>query len=167
MKNGWVWMWPSTGNFRTDYFTRAQIVRWGRTANTLEEAVYIGALLDSENRPLMGERSYTVRLEPPPFKEPAFWSATMYNYDNNYTVENPINRYSLGSDNKLIQNKDGTVTLYLQSASPGSDKEANWLPTPNSGRWYINLRAYAPGRRTIESAFNHDVYAPAPIVAVK
>ena len=165
--NGWVWMWPSTGNFRTDYFTRAQIVRWGLSANTLEEAVYIGALLDGENQPLMGEKKYTVKLEPPEFKEPAFWSATMYNYDNNYTVENPIHRYSLGSDDPLTKNSDGTVTLYLQSESPGTDKEANWLPTPKSGRWYINLRAYAPGQRTIESAFNYDVYAPAPIMEAK
>src|SRR5271166_3223925 len=133
--NGWVWMWPSCGNFRTDYFVRAQIVRWGLSGNTLEEAVYIGALLDSENQPLMGDKKYTVTLEPPAFKEPAFWSTTMYNYDNNYTVVNPINRYSLGSDNELIKNKDGTVTLYLQSTSPGTDKEANWLPTPRSGRW--------------------------------
>ena len=165
--NGWVWMWPSTGNFRTDYFTRAQIVRWGLSANTLEEAVYIGALLDSENKPLMGENKYTVKLQAPGFKEPAFWSATMYDYNNNYTIENPINRYALGSDDPLIKNPDGTVTLYLQSTSPGADKEANWLPTPKSGRWYINLRAYAPAESTIESAFNSDVYAPAPIVQVK
>jgi DNA sulfur modification protein DndE len=167
MRKGWVWMWPSCGNFRTDYFTRAQIVRWGLTANTLEEAVYIGALLDGENRPLVGEKKYVVRLNPPAYKKPAFWSATVYNYDNNYTVENPINRYCLGSDNKMTMNKDGTVTLYLQSTSPGTDKEANWPPTPRSGRWYINLRAYAPGVRTIQSAFNHDVYAPAPIEEVK
>jgi len=167
LKNGWVWMWPSTGNFRTDYFTRAQIVRWGLSANTLEEAVYIGALLDSENKPLMGEKKYTVKLEPPAFHEPAFWSATMYDYTNNYTVVNPINRYSLGSDNPMVKNPDGTVTIYLQSESPGKDKEANWLPSPKSGRWYLNLRAYAPGQRTIESAFNSDVYAPAPIVEVK
>ena len=167
LKNGWVWMWPSTGNFRTDYFTRAQIVRWGLSANTLEEAVYIGALLDGENKPLMGEKKYTVRLLPPEYKGPAFWSATMYDYNNNYTVVNPINRYSLGSDNEMIKNSDGTVTIYLQSESPGKDKEANWLPSPKSGRWYLNLRAYAPGQRTIESAFNSDVYAPAGIVEVK
>lgn len=167
MHKGWVWMWPSTGNFRSDYMTRATIVRWGLTANTLEEAVYIGSLLDGENKPLMGENKYTLTLEPPPFNEPAFWSATMYDYNNNYTVENPINRYSLGSDDKLIMNKDGTVTLYLQSTSPGKDKEANWLPTPKAGRWYINLRAYAPGRRTIESAFDTNVYSPGPVVQVK
>jgi DNA sulfur modification protein DndE len=106
-------------------------------------------------------------LEPPEFKEPAFWSATMYNYDNNDTVENPINRYSLGSDNKMTMNEDGTVTLYLQNTNPGADKEANWLPTPTSGRWYINLRAYGPSPRTIQSAFDHTVYAPAGIVEVK
>jgi hypothetical protein len=167
IRNGWVWMWPSTGNFRTDYFTRAQIVRWGLSANTLEEAVYIGALLDSDNKPLMGENKYTVKLQPPAFLEPAFWSVTMYDYTNNYTVANPINRYALGSDNSMIKNSDGTVTLYFQSTSPGKDKEANWLPTPKSGRWYLNMRAYAPGQKTIESAFNSDVYAPAPIVQVK
>ena len=52
-------------------------------------------------------------------------------------------------------NKDGTVTLYLQNASPGADKEANWLPTQKSGRWYILLRSYAPGRAAIESSFDH------------
>jgi hypothetical protein len=165
--NGWVWMWPSCGNFRTDYFVRAQIVRWGLSGNTLEEAVYIGALLDSENKPLMGENKYTVTLKPPSFQEPAFWSTTMYSYENNYTVVNPINRYSLGSDDPLKMNPDGTVTLYFQSTSPGKDKESNWLPTPAAGRWYMNLRAYAPTDKTIESAFNSDVYAPAGIVQVK
>ena len=97
----------------------------------------------------------------------AFWSLTVYDYNNNYTVENPINRYCLGSDNKMTMNKDGTVTLYLQSTSPGADREANWLPTPKSGRWYMNLRAYAPSARTIQSAYNHEVYAPAPIKEVK
>jgi DNA sulfur modification protein DndE len=167
IREGWVWMWPSTGNFRTDYFTRAQIVRWGLSANTLEEAVYIGAELDRDFKPLVGEKKYTVTFKPPAFKEPAFWSVTMYNYENNYTVPNPINRYSLGSDDPLKYNADGTVTLYFQSTSPSADKESNWLPSQASGRWYLNLRAYAPQRATIESAFNSDVYAPAGIVEVK
>ena len=157
MKNGWVFCWPSTGNFRTDYMNRATIDRWGLTANTLEEAIYIGSYYDGDNKPLMGENKYTLTLKPPPFKEPAFWSATMYRFENNYTVENPINRYSLGSDNPLKMNADGTVTLYMQGASPGADKEANWLPSPKSGRWYILLRSYAPGREAIELAFDPNV----------
>jgi hypothetical protein len=63
-------------------------------------------------------------FKPPPFKEPGFWSYTIYDAANLYTVPNPINRYSLGSDDKLIVNPDGRITLYLQSESPGKDKEA-------------------------------------------
>lgn len=162
--DGWVFWWPSVGNFRTDYMTRAMVVRWGLTANTLEETVYMGSLLDSKHKPLMGENNYVLTLQPPPFKKPGFWSATVYNHSNSYTVENPINRYALGSDNDLIINKDGTVTLYLQNTSPGKKKEANWLPTPKSGRWYVALRAYAPDRQAIESAFDPKIYSPGPIV---
>ncbi|WP_394076252.1 DUF1214 domain-containing protein [Xanthobacter autotrophicus] len=39
-----------------------------------------------------------------------------------------------------------TVTLYLQATNPGKDKEADCLPPPAAGRWYLNLRAYAPCR---------------------
>jgi DNA sulfur modification protein DndE len=108
-----------------------------------------------------------VTFVPPPFKEPAFWSATMYDWKNNYTVENPINRYSLGSDDPLKMNADGTVTLYMQSTSPGKDKESNWLPTQKSGRWYILLRSYSPGRAAIESSFDPSVWAPGPVVQVQ
>ena len=165
--NGWTFCWPSSGNFRTDYLNRAMIVRWGYTANTLEEAVYTGPQFDSEGKPLMGENKYTVTFMPPPFKEPAFWSATMYDYKSNYTVENPINRYSLGSDNPLKLNADGTVTLYIQATSPGKDKESNWLPSAASGRWYILVRSYAPGRQMIESSFDPKVWNPGPVTQVK
>jgi hypothetical protein len=47
----------------------------------------------------------------------------------------------------LIKNSDGTLTICLQSTIPGKDMEANWLPTPKAGRWYGNLRAYAPRPR--------------------
>jgi hypothetical protein len=165
--NGWTFCWPSTGNFRTDYLNRAMLVRWGYTANTVEEAIYTGPQFDSEGKPLMGENKYTVTFVPPPFKEPAFWSATMYDYNSNYTVENPINRYSLGSDNKLNLNKDGTVTLYIQATSPGKDKEANWLPSQASGRWYILVRSYAPGRQMIEASFDPTAWNPGPVIQVK
>lgn len=165
--NGWTFCWPSTGNYRTDYLNRAMIVRWGYTANTLEEAIYTAPQFDSEGKRLMGENKYTVTFVPPPFKEPGFWSATMYDYNSNYTVENPINRYSLGSDDKLNLKKDGAVTLYIQATSPGKDKESNWLPSPASGRWYILVRSYAPGRQMIESSFDPAAWNPGPIVQVQ
>ena len=61
---------------------------------------------------------------------PGFWSVIMSDAVTRYSVPNPINRSSLGSDNDLKKNADGSFTLYFQHASPGPDKEANWLPAP-------------------------------------
>jgi hypothetical protein len=43
---------------------------------------------------------------------PRFWSIRMYNGLTRYSVPNPINRYSLGSDNDLKKNADGSFTLF-------------------------------------------------------
>ena len=55
------------------------------------------------------------------------WIVTMYDLNTKLTVENPINRYVLGSDDPLKKNSDGSITIYLQNSSPGKDKESNWL----------------------------------------
>ena len=68
--NGWIWMWPAVGNFCTDYITRATVVRWGLTRGIRWKRRSVASLLDSENKPLMGENNYTLTLEPPPVKEP-------------------------------------------------------------------------------------------------
>lgn len=38
-------------------------------------------------------------------------------------------------------NPDGSLTLYIQNKSPGTDKEANWLPAPN-GTIYLVMQLY-------------------------
>ena len=138
---------PTIGNFGTDYATRALIARAGLTANTPAEAVYWTYLLDvTGQQPLTGDKKYTLTFTSEmPYDKPGFWSITMYNITNNYTVPNPINRYMLGSDSSgLKHNPDGSLTIYIQKESPGPDKESNWLPCP-SGRFYATPRAYMPG----------------------
>jgi hypothetical protein len=41
------------------------------------------------------------------------------------------------------------MTLYIQSESPGKDKEANWLPAP-SGRFWMSMRLYWPKDEALE-----------------
>ena len=111
--------------------------------------------LDAKGRPLTGERRYTITFKPPmPFAEPTiltgFWSSvTMYDGITKLAVQNPINRYSLGSNN-VLKNPDGSFTMYLQADTPGPDKEANWLPAPK-GPFYLQLRVCGPIPGAVEA----------------
>ncbi|WP_156898175.1 DUF1254 domain-containing protein [Methylocapsa acidiphila] len=166
-RNGWIVPPPSTGNFGTDFYNRAVIARNGLTANTPREAIYIGGISGADEHRLSGAKKYAVTFKsPPPFIPPGFWSLTLYDLANNYTVPNPINRYSLGSDDKLKQESDGSVTLYLQKDSPGPEKEANWLPAP-AGDYYLILRAYAPGEALIKSQTDKEAFPLPPIAVVE
>ncbi len=148
LANGWVMPPYNTGNSGTDYLARLDVAVFGLAANTTREAIYYSAILDANNEPMTGARRYTLTLKPPmkyasPVP-PGFWSVTMYDRVTNYTAPNPINRYHLSDTNDLKKNADGSITLYLQTASPGPDLASNWLPAP-PGPFYLILRNYAPG----------------------
>ena len=90
----------------------------------------------------------------------------MYDGVTRYTAPNPINRYTLGSNNDLMKNADGTFTMYLQHESPGKDKEANWLPAP-VGPFYLILRNYAPVPAVAEGLKDLDTFeGPPPVTPV-
>jgi hypothetical protein len=59
-------------------------------------------------------------------------------------VPNTINRYHLAAWMPLKYNPDGSLDLYLQSDSPGPDKESNWLPAPASGPFNLVTRIFWP-----------------------
>jgi DNA sulfur modification protein DndE len=168
LSNHWFIPPPTIGDPQTDYRIRAIVATVGLTANTPKEAIYFDATQDMDGRILTGARRYTITFrETPPFNAPGFWSLAMYGLKNSYPVANPVNRYVLGSDNKesLEYNKDGSLTIYLQTHSPGKEKEANWLPAP-SGPFRLILRSYAPGEAMVESLTDPTAYVPPPVVAV-
>jgi hypothetical protein len=165
--NGWFLPPPTIGNFGTDYKTRAVTARVGLTANTPREAIYLFSRWATDGKQLTGDGKYTVTFkETPPFVKPGFWSLTMYDGRNNYTVPNPIDRYSLGSADPLKKNADGSVTIHLQKDRPAADKESNWLPAP-AGPYYVILRAYSPGQPMIESLTSPEAYTPQAIEPAK
>jgi hypothetical protein len=51
---------------------------------------------------------------------------------------------AIGDRDKLTFNADGSVDLYIQSDSPGKDKESNWLPAPKAAPFAATMRIYAP-----------------------
>jgi len=76
----------------------------------------------------------------PPVK--AFWSLTLYN-SSRFFYDNPLNKYTASPRDKLVFNSDGSLDIYVQHASPGQGKEANWLPSP-AAPFTMMLRLYWP-----------------------
>lgn len=151
-RNGWGSMGNNIGVYGNDYLQRAFIGFAGLGALPPEEAIYPMAPLDSDGKPLTGASSYVLHFakdELPPAD--AFWSLTMYGADQ-FFVANPINRFAIGDRDKLQFNADGSLDLYIQNASPGADKEANWLPAP-AGPFTMNLRLYLPQRRATDGSW--------------
>jgi len=167
--NNWFMPPPAIGNPKTAYYLRAIVARVGLTANTPEEAIYFMSSTDNNSQDLMSNKQYTLSLKQlPPYIAPGFWSLTLYNASNNYNVENAIHRYSLGSDNQMKMNADGSLTIYIQSTSPGKDKESNWLPSGEGANpFYLILRSYAPGKAMIDALSDPKIYSPSAVVEVK
>lgn len=90
----------------------------------------------------------------------AFWPVTVYN--NEYDLaDNPIDRYSLGSqDSGLVYEPDGSLKLLLQAEPPAEKWVPNWLPIPKAP-FNLFLRTYIPGRSTIDQT-----WTPPPVERV-
>jgi len=141
--NGWQTVRELMGNYGTSYLQRAFVALIGLGANVPEDAVYPMSFVDNERQPYDGSNRYVIHFEKgefPPVR--GFWSLSMYG-EEMYFMDNPIRRYAIGDRDKLQFNKDGSLDIYIQHASPGKDKESNWLPAPQ-GDFDLVLRAYWP-----------------------
>jgi len=160
--NGWQMNTDTMGVYGDYYLKRAIVSMMGLGANQPEDAVYPLLATDADGKPLTGENKYVLRFtkqELPPAE--AFWSVTMYDHDG-YQVANPLNRFAIGDRDPLKYNPDGSLELYIQSGSPGADKESNWLPSPAKGVLGVTMRIYAPKAVAIDGRWNPPPVRRAP-----
>ncbi len=140
---------------KEDYLNRTVGVVVGQFGNYPSQAMYPGFKFDSNGNHLDGSKSnYSITFAKGELPDATyFWSFTMYDLPNRFLIENPINRYSIGSQTKsLVKNKDGSTTIYFQHESPGNEKEGNWLPTPNAP-FYTVLRIYGPSEEVLDGSY--------------
>lgn len=137
-----------------NYLYRFAGAALGLYGNSKEEANYQMYQVDADGDALdASQHVYTFTIdETLPYK--AFASITMYDKDSQLLVANPIARYLINTPmlDQLIRNEDGSITLYLQTASPGLDLEPNWLPTPDT-TFYAVLRLYVPEQIVIDGTW--------------
>jgi hypothetical protein len=133
-------------SLKNNYLYRMAAAVLGIYGNSAQEAMYPGYSVDARGRLLDGTHRYTVRFasgQLPPVN--AFWSLTMYKLPSSLLVANSIDRYLVNSAMlpQFKRDADGGITFYVQAATPGPGKEANWLPAPD-GPFVVYLRLYWP-----------------------
>jgi len=150
--NGWVNP-LNLGRYAIDYQTRALVAWLGLGALTSDDAVYPSAFVDGDGRVLDGAARYVLHFDKdnmPPTNS-GVWSISPYR--ENFYVRNSIERYGILSSMPLKYNADGSLDIYIQAASPGADKEANWLPCPPSLPFNLTIRAYQPKKPLLDGSY--------------
>ena len=135
VENGWA-VFTNLGSYGTNYDLRALVSLIGLGANLPQDAIYPATVAQ-----LDGTKNYVIHFaagQMPPAK--AFWSLTLYNAKQ-FFYDNPLNRYTVSERTQFVKNADGSVDVYVQHDSPGSAKEANWLPAP-ADKFSLILRIY-------------------------
>ena len=151
---------------KNNYIYRMAGAILGIYGNSKEEAIYPIYFVDADGAPLDGaKKSYTLhfaadQLPPVDF----FWSLTLYKLPESLLHANALNRYLINSPMlpKLKRDADGGLTLHIQSASPGAERESNWLPAPQ-GPFFIVLRLYGPQQAAMSGVWKQPPLHASPI----
>ena len=132
-------LFGSRRQMKGNYLNRAVGAMKGLYGNSIEEAWYGGYPVCDGTRPAV---IHFTRATIPPSK--FFWSMTMYTLPDRLLFANPLKRYSIGDRTKgLVYGPDGSLDIYVSNASPGKERESNWLPAP-AGKCSIVARIYGP-----------------------
>ncbi len=146
----WTYAGEPIGNFQTEYEYRAGIALSALGANPIEIALYLQSNKDANGEVLSGQHTYTIHFdELPPVMEKGFWSVTMYG-DDNFLVDNELDRYIINDRSDIIYNDDGSLDITVSAEPP--ENTTNWLPAPTDG-FHLLLRIYSPDMEEIDAGW--------------
>lgn len=144
----WSYYKEPIGDFGNEYTFRAAVALVGLGANTNEVAIYPRADFDSEGGALNGANVYTMHFSSlPPVEAGGFWSITAYG-DDDYLIDNPINRYNVTDRSNFTLNADGSLDVTLSATDPQDG--TFWFPTGKSG-FHLFMRLYLPDLKALDS----------------
>ncbi len=144
----WTYFGAPIGNFGTAYAYRALVAIAGLGANPVEVALYPKLEVDADGNALTGEKSYTLHFETcPQVLEGGFWSITAYG-DDDFLIDNPIDRYCINDRSGLKVNEDGSIDVILSKDAP--EDTTNWLPVGADG-FHLYMRIYTPDMDALET----------------
>lgn len=144
----WDYFGEPIGDFNTEYAYRALVALAGLGANTVEVALYPKIEQDADGNTLTGKKSYLLHFESyPQVLEGGFWSVTAYG-DDDFLIDNPIDRYCINDRSGLQANDDGSIDVILSEDTP--EDTTNWLPV-GAGGFHLYMRIYTPDMDALET----------------
>jgi hypothetical protein len=144
------WSYPSSrlGDFQQDYLLRGAVALGGLAALPPAEAMYLQAQTPEGRVLFDGTKAWRLHF-PAGARLPvnSFWSLSLYEATDDgqfFFWDNPLNRYAIGDRTPgLKANPDGSLDIWIGNASPGPEREGNWLPAPTAP-FALFMRAYLP-----------------------
>lgn len=152
-KRGWSTPPAILGQYGTSYNIRAGVAIIGLGANLPADATYPITRGDANGQSLNGKHRYKLHFKPgslPPVN--AFWSLTAYGEDD-YLIDNPLQRFALGDRDPLVYNPDGSLDLWIQSSEPAGQPLSNWLPVKPDQAFSLNARLYWPKSSAVDATW--------------
>jgi hypothetical protein len=145
---GWSYPNARLGDFGQDYGYRAGVALGGLAALPPVEAMYMRAKGDLPRALFDGLADWRLHFPADQLLPVnSFWSLSLYEATDDgqfFFTDNPLNRYAIGDRTEgLKTNADGSLDIWIGHASPGADRETNWLPAP-PGPFALFMRAYLP-----------------------
>ena len=144
----WSYFGAPIGDFGAEYAYRALVALAGLGANTVEVALYPKTDKDADGALLTGDKAYTLHFETEPqVLDGGFWSITAYG-DDDFLIDNPIDRYCINDRSGLKRNDDGSVDVILSKDAP--EDTTNWLPVGDGG-FHLYMRIYTPDMEALQT----------------
>jgi hypothetical protein len=163
--DGWSYPDARLGNFGQNYALRAAVAVGGLAALPPEEAMYMRAEGDLPRALFDGARAW--RLHIPADRQipvDSFWSLSLYEATEDgqfFFTRNDLSRFAIGDRTPgLAYNPDGSLDIWIGAASPGTERESNWLPAPE-GPFALFMRAYLPRPELLDGRWRLPPVTPA------
>jgi hypothetical protein len=161
--NGWNVV-QNTGDFRTDWLTRAAVADFGFAGPDSPASHVAGfKFTDANGEQLDGSNRYTITFDLedlPPVTE--FWEIPIYDAQG-YFVENELDRYSINSymlEEGLLHTDGNELVIYVQHEEPDDPEQAtNWLPAPEGGMRFA-ARFYGPRWSVVDGSYDMPEVVP-------
>lgn len=144
----WSYFDAPIAEYGTEYAYRALVAIAGLGANPVYVALYPKTETDADGNMLTGEKKYIIHFEEmPKVLDGGFWSITAYG-DDDFLIDNPIDRYCVNDRSGLKANEDGSVDVILSKDAP--EDTVNWLPVCEGG-FHLFMRIYTPDMEALDT----------------